>query len=56
MKQEHITLRVYQEMLQAICNTNNIITCEDLLSAPLFDLKYYIVPRSDKLSENDFEE
>ena len=39
-EQPHITLRVYKEMLQAICNTTNSITCEDLLSARIFNLKY----------------
>ena len=39
-EQPHITLRAYEEMLQAICNTTNNITCEDLLSARIFNLKY----------------
>lgn len=41
LDQQHVSLRVYEDMLKAICKTNNsTVTCEDLLSAPLFDLKY----------------
>ena len=40
LEQDHITLHAYEDMLRAISKTTNNITCDDLLSAPLFDLKY----------------
>ena len=38
---EHVSVRAYGEMMKAIVNTESEdISCEDLLSAPLFDFKY----------------
>ena len=39
--EEHVSVRIYGEMMKAIMNTDsNNISCEDLLSAPGFDMKY----------------